>query len=419
MTATYDDPALTYDDADYIYNGRGGIHQLEHLPIVTVEIDFDTNPDSATRAWTDVTEDVQQVQTARGRQHELDRTEAGTATVVLDNREQKYDPNNSVGPYYGGLRPMRRVRVQATWAGLTYGVFHGLIETWPQQYAGSGTDAFVTLRCVDLFKSLNLIKLTTSYSQEMSGARVGNVLDDVGWPVADRNIDIGQSTVQNVTLDGPALDHLQKVADSENGLFYISKDGDVRFIERHALILADLDTVNLTWGDSTGENPYEDITIEYGDSNIWNEVEVSSQGVATQTASDATSQARYFRRTLSRTGLLLTSTTEQQAAAEWMLSRFAEPNLRITRMVLDTLETSLWPHVLGRDLGDKIRVRRDPPGNGDVIQQDSFVESISFAMLPDRWDVTWSLSPMAGFSDYWILGDSVQGVLGTTTRLAY
>ena len=63
------------------------------------------------------------IQIHRGRSYELDRQEAGTLQLVLDNRNRYFDPSYVSGPYYGLLKPMRRIRVYCTWKGVTYYLF--------------------------------------------------------------------------------------------------------------------------------------------------------------------------------------------------------------------------------------------------------------------------------------------------------
>jgi hypothetical protein len=70
-------------------------------------------------------------------------------------------------------------------------------------------------------------------------------------------------------------------------------------------------------------------------------------------------------------------------------------------------------------------VKRWPQKVGTEISQHCSIESVQYAAKPgaDRVGdatVTWSLSTPAPSSvDWWILGDSTYGVLGSTTKLIY
>lgn len=50
----------------------------------------------------------------RGTSRELERTEAGTGHLVLDNRDGRFTPFKP-GPYFPDIVPMRRIRIQARW----------------------------------------------------------------------------------------------------------------------------------------------------------------------------------------------------------------------------------------------------------------------------------------------------------------
>lgn len=92
------------------------------LPVtISTRIAFEFNPltvpqiiaDTSIDCWYDVTAYVREVAIRRGRQHELDRIEAGTATVVLANEDRRFEPYYASSPYYPYVLPMRRLWIQA------------------------------------------------------------------------------------------------------------------------------------------------------------------------------------------------------------------------------------------------------------------------------------------------------------------
>lgn len=109
-------------------------------PTVFVEAAFASDPNTAGRVWTDITNYVAGrpsttfLNIERGRTFELDRVDAGTAQFSLDNRTGRFDPANSASPYFPGVKPMRPFRVQALWAGTLYDLFTGFVERWPQSW---------------------------------------------------------------------------------------------------------------------------------------------------------------------------------------------------------------------------------------------------------------------------------------------
>lgn len=125
-------------------------------PTLKVSIAFTTSdPMTASPTWTEVTADVRSLRTRRGRTDETQRFQPGTATLVLDNADRKYDPQYGSSTYTGNLYPMRQLKVEAIWNSTTYPVFRGFIEGWPQEYHESNKDATVTITANDAFEFLS------------------------------------------------------------------------------------------------------------------------------------------------------------------------------------------------------------------------------------------------------------------------
>ena len=381
------------------------------LPTITVEIAFATDPGS-TPTWTDVSEFHRQTIISRGRNHELDRVEAGKAKIRLRNVDGRFDPTNLASPYSPNVRPMRRVRVRATWEGVTYDRFNGYIEDWPQAWTqGPAGDAWVELHAVDAFKVLALANVNTARSAEKSGVRVGAILDAIGWPAADRAIDTGISTVQAVTYaDERALSALQVVEQTEGGVLFVSRDGKITFLDRTKPVTAALDSTNLTWGDSGLEKDYADLSTSFDDSQIWNDAKATAPGKTDQSTQDTASQTRYFRRTRVEPGLW-DDQNEMKSRTEYVVARFGEPALRVTDVDLSSAKGQdiQWPHILPREIHDKVRLRKRPVGGG-TISQDSFIEGTTETIRQGVWDIVWNASPLDRATDYWIWGQSAWGV---------
>jgi hypothetical protein len=65
----------------------------------------------------DITTYVREASTHRGASRELERIEAGTASITLDNQDGRFTPLDSDSPYYPNILPMRRVRISGTPSG--------------------------------------------------------------------------------------------------------------------------------------------------------------------------------------------------------------------------------------------------------------------------------------------------------------
>src|SRR5436190_16878496 len=108
-------------------------------PQVVVEIAFTATPFQAASGitWVDVSSFVRTskdggapIAIRRGRQSELGRVEAGTLSLMLDNRTRVFDPLNTSSAYYPNVIPMKRIRVSAIWSSTTYRLYTGYVEAW-------------------------------------------------------------------------------------------------------------------------------------------------------------------------------------------------------------------------------------------------------------------------------------------------
>lgn len=392
---------------------------------VTVRIAFGSDPFSDTPSWTTVTNDGRAFSITRGRFHELDRMECGTALVYLKNFSHQYYANNAAGANYPNVKPGKRINIRATYGVTTYDLYTGFIEDWGPYWLGpQGALPCVELACADLQKNLARLELNDAvgYSSEASGTRIANVLDDLGYPddVNHRDLDTGQTTLlaSGALADVNALSHLQKVQETELGYMFMDGAGKVVFHDRHARLKSPFTVSQATFGDDTGENRYKVMGPVYGDDYIFNDIRLTRLGGVQQSAADVTSQGNYGKRTLGRTGLIMTVDTEASSMAQYLLSRYKDPVLRAASLEITPAAdpASLWPLVLGFDIGTRITVRL----NQATIDADYHIEKIThdYNARTDVWKTTWQLSS-ADNQAYWAIGVAGFSEIGETTKLAY
>lgn len=305
---------------------------------------------------------VQEIEIARGREDAADRVEAGTCRLVLENSDGRFSPENGASPYNGYVRPGRLVRVEATFAAVTYGLFYGHVQRWiPRPLAG---DEQVVVECVDPFLRFQGQALSTAFASALTGTRLAALLDAMGWSAALRDLNAGRSTLPAFTLSSETgLAHLQDVVEAEGGLCWVEGDGKVTFRDRHARYLDTVSTTSqITCGGASGLG-FEGLEYDYAIDQVQNDVRITRTGGVEQVASDATSQTDYGVRTLRRTSPHYTNDNEALGFAQWVVSQRKAPLPRLHRLVLQGGGSDdLWVQMLSRRLNDRITVVHTFPG---------------------------------------------------------
>lgn len=392
------------------------------FPTVQVLVAFTTNPFDAVPTWTDISSDVKEIHTKRGRQHELDRMEAGTAIILLNNADGDYWPGNVGGSYYPNVVPGKRILVRAVYGVTTYSIWSGFIEAWsPSWLAKGGIGPITTLICADVIKNLARLDLNdgTGFVQEVSGTRIDNALDELSANIG-RDLDTGQSNMiaTGALADEKAQAHLFKVQESELGIMFVAPDADVQFHDRHARLKSPFTTSQATFGDDPGEKEYTLLQPKYDDEFLRNDIELTRTGGTQQTAEDATSQTSYGKRTLSRTELLLTGDTEVLSQAQYLRSRYKDPALRTRTLQVhpQSDETVLFPIVFTLGISDRITLRL----NQASIDRDYHLESVRHDVVANKleWVTQYQLSD-ADSQAYWAIGVAGYSEIGETTKVAY
>lgn len=365
--------------------------------------------------WEDWSDRLVEFSLRRGRNHEMDRMDVGRMTAQLRNNDRRLDPTENADIY-----PMMQVRIRATAEDYSLPLFYGYAEQLPQRANSIGSEIRVHLDLIDGMVLLNLADTDAVAPQEGSGARIGRLLDDAGWPSGLRDIDTGQSTVQAKTYDSESvLSAIREVAETEQGIFWIDGQGRAQFRERHDRILTQNDSAATFADDGTGF-PYFDPEPTFDESQLWNRIRVEAPGLTAQTAEDSASIAQHLRRK-KKVESLTVDENEMLALADWLLWRYKDARLRFDRI---TLHPSAYPDqaetVLGTDLGSRYTLVRNYE-TGSTVSEDVHVERISIKASAEAiygTEVQWRLSPAAR-DTFWVLGDSNAGVLGETTRLAF
>lgn len=258
---------------------------------------------------------------------------------------------------------------------------------------------------------------TTPFAGLSTSAAVTKVLDEAGWPAADRLIEAGVSTVTTMDLAGQtALEGIQAIERAEQGRFFIEAGVATFYARHHPIVTAASTTAQATFGDSTGELKYGDLELEYSEDQIRNSVTTSRQSGNAYTVKDAASIAAYGEHEYSITGLYNSDNDEISDLGQWVLAHYKDPAVRVPLILIQPRRdpTTLFAQIRDRQLLDRVTVKRRPQGVGSAISLDVLIEGIrhEVTVSPLDWKTSVLLSP-AEAQIYAVLNDTTYGVLGT------
>jgi hypothetical protein len=355
----------------------------------------------------------------RGRNYELERVEAGRVTLTLINKDGRFTPGNTGSPYYPFVKPRRRINIQATYLGSQYDLFSGFVETWPPD--DQGLDSRVTITAVDAFKPLAIKKVSGTFASDNSGDAMQTILDLIGWPTDDRDMNQGVAIVPSVTLTNKSvLQHFQDINNAEDGQIYMERNGQFIFRYRNwrltimpgsVFTMSDAPNYSTIW-------PYEAVQITYDDQLIYNEVIVTRVGGTPQIVSDTDSQAEFFTQTLEQSNVLMSTDNEALSKANYLLNQYKQPDIRIRQLTINgDFHYYLYIIALSADIGWRMTVVRTPPGSA-TITKDVYIEAVEHRITRQAWRTNWQLSPAPDTAG-WMLGDSTYSLLGVSTYLVY
>ena len=242
-------------------------------------------------------------------------------------------------------------------------------------------------------------------------------MDAVSWPATQRDIDTGDTTVQaDSSEDRSALGALQLLAETELGGVFMTGDGDLKFVSRSESIKA-LDGTPTVFNDNGSNIGYEGIQLQIDERLLRNKISVTRSGGSAQVVSDATSITNYFERNLSRSNLLMQTDTDALSQANAILGARKDPDLRVRELTIDATEdnSARVAAALDLDFYSPITVNRSYPA-GTTTTKTLTVQGIQHTITPSSFKTSFTTTePLV---DGFILGSSVQGILGTSV-LAY
>ena len=287
----------------------------------------------------DVSNQVNRVETSRGRNALSDQFQTGALTLRIVDQNGDFNPQNVTGPYYNLLTPMKKVQITATFNNVTYPVFSGFITSYITTYPKDAEEvAYTEIKAVDAFRlaqNAQISTVTGATAGDLSGTRINQILDEIDWPATQRDIDAGLTSLQNdPATNRTALQALTTVSTSEYGALYVDASNNFVFQDR-ALTVSSIGGTPTVFADNGTGIVYSDASWILNDTLIFNKSTITRSGGTAQVASNQASIDKYFLHSYFLDNLLMqTDAVALDYALAYTASR-AETSIRCDAITLD------------------------------------------------------------------------------------
>jgi len=197
------------------------------------------------------------VEYGRDQARALSPMASGRMAFELNNRSRDYSPENTASPLAGNVLPARRVRWQRTLSAVTYTMFQGFLDDF--DVLPDLEQRSVRISCLDALARLRDTKIsTTVYQGIRTGTAIGLVLDAIGWPATDRDLDPGATLIRFWWEDDTdAWQAVERLLNSEGppSICYVDPDGKFVFRDRHHRLLRAASTTSQATFRGSGAEP--------------------------------------------------------------------------------------------------------------------------------------------------------------------
>jgi len=406
------------------------------VPVINAVINFSTGPsfaqafiigegifgtnvlaDSAA-VIVDVSDVVNSVSIKRGRSAQVDEFQTGTLTLRIVDQNGDFNPQNPNSPYYGLLDPMRKVSISATYASVTYPMFSGFITSYTTNTPLNANDVvYTTIQAVDALRLAQNAQISTVTGQaagDLSGTRIGQILDMISWPASMRDVDAGLTTLQaDPGTARTSLAALQTVTTSEYGAFYVDASGSFVFQDR-SVTTASIGGTPTVFNDNGTDIGYSNAVWRLDDTLVFNQANVTRTGGSVQSATNAASVLKYFAHTYNQQNLLMQTDAVALDYAQAYVASRAETSIRCDAIELDLYTDNYNTGIiaaLGLDFFDPVTITTNQPG-ASTLTKTLQVFGVSHSVTPNKWRTTFTtLEPII---DGFILNSTLYGVLDTS-----
>ena len=367
----------------------------------------------------DVSNVVNSVQTKRGRNVQTNQFQTGTLTLVIVDENGDFNSQNTAGPYYSLLTPMRKVQITATYGSVTYPVFSGFITSYSTSIPNASTSeiALTTITAVDAFRLATNAQIATvagTSAGQLSGARINNILDQISWPNSMRDVDAGLTTVQaDPATARTSLAACQTIESTEFGAFYVDATGSFVFQDR-ALTASSIAGTPVVFSDDGLGIDYFNAVWVLNDLLIFNSAQITATGLATQTATDSASVDKYFLHSYNQQNLLMQDTATALNYAQAFVASNSETTVRCDAIELDLYTNDYNAGIIAAldlDFFDPITISTAQPGATNLTKTLQ-VFGKAMTITPNQWRVV--MQTLEPIIDGFILDNALYGLLDTT-----
>jgi len=369
----------------------------------------------STAVIVDVSDQINYIQTSRGRDALVDQFQTGRLTLRIVDQNGDFNPTNPSGPYYELLTPMKKVQISATYGATTYSLFSGFITSYVNTQPKDATEvAYTTIQAVDAFRlaqNAQVSTVTGATAGNLSGTRINQILDQIGWPATMRDIDAGLTTMQaDPGTARTSLDAMTTVATSEYGALYVNTDGEFVFQDR-AVTAGSIGGTVTTFNDDGTGIPYANANWKLDDDLIFNSAQISRTGGSPQTAINQASIDKYFIHSYNLQDLLMQTDAVALDYAQAYVASRAETQVRCDGIELDLYTDNYNTGIIAAlelDFFDPIRIVTTQPG-GSTLDNTLQIFGVATTITPNSFRVFFTtLEPVI---DALILNNNIYGTL--------
>jgi len=369
----------------------------------------------ATAVIVDVSNQVDYIKTQRGRNALSDQFQTGTLTLRIIDQNGNFNPLNPLSPYFELLTPMKKVQITATYSSVTYPIFSGFITSYVNTQPSDATEVDnTTITAVDAFRLGQLAQISTvtgATAGDLSGTRINQILDQIGWPSSLRDVDAGLTTMQaDPGTARTSLQAMQTVTDSEYGALYVDATGSFVFQDRSVTAGSIGGTTTLFADDGTGIK-YANATWILNDSLVFNSATVTRTGGSPQNSFNQASIDKYFLHSYNLQDLLMQSDPVALDYAQAYVASRAETSIRVDAVELDLYTDNYNTGIIAAldlDFFDPITVITTQPG-GSTLEKTLQIFGVGNTITPNSFKTVFTtLEPVI---DSLILNNTIYGML--------